>query len=343
MDKLKQKIKDRLGEKKTTSLKKSLKVARIVKNVICWLLIAVLTTAVIIFMITKLSGGTPNIFGYSFHRIVSGSMEPELSIGDVIVCKRVTDASDISVGDIITFQGDKRFENQKVTHRVLVAPYDDGRGNTVLVTKGDANEKDDGEIKFQSVESKSVAKMAFLRDVYDFFFSQWGLIIFIVLLLLIFFDEILNIVRLTVASSEQDETESFEEIVERIKREQLEASKAAELPSEVSDQSSPEDREKPEPDTADSSAEPAEEIVKPERTKEQSKEESKKTTDKNKQKIPKPKDKSKQQTNNNSNKHNNKQNNKQKNAKSGKKQTKSSGNASAKKKPKKESKKRKKR
>ena len=222
MNKLKQRIKDRLGEKRTASLKKALKIARVVKNVICWLMIAVLTLAIVVFMITKINGGSPTLFGYSIHRIVSGSMSPELEIGDVIVGKQVTDTSDVSVGDIITFQGDSRFDNQKVTHRVLVAPYSNGSGNTVVVTKGDANEIDDGEISFSDIKSKCIAKVVFLKDIYNFFFSQWGLITFIVLLLLIFLDEIINIVKLIVSGREQEHTETLYEIVERLQREQQE-------------------------------------------------------------------------------------------------------------------------
>ncbi len=222
MKKLKEKIKTSLGEKRTASLKKALRIGRIVKNVVCWSLIAILTVAIVIFMITKISGGTPTVFGYTLHRIVSGSMEPELKIGDVIVGKKVTDTVDVHVGDIITFQGDSRFDNQKVTHRVMVSPYDNGKGKIVLVTMGDANLVDDGEIDFNDVESKLVMKLNVLRDIYDFFFSQWGLIVFIFLLVLIFFDEIINIVKLSVSRAEQDDTESIQEIVERIKREQLE-------------------------------------------------------------------------------------------------------------------------
>lgn len=263
MKRIKQSIKDKLGKKKTASLKKALKVGRIIKNIICWTLIAVLTAAIVIFMTTKISGGTPTVFGYSIHRIVSGSMEPTLEIGDVILSTEVKDTSDVHVGDIVTFQGDSRFDNQKVTHRVLVSSYDDGKGNIVIVTKGDTNAIDDGEINFSDVESKFVAKVSFLSDIYNFFFSPWGLIIFIFLLLLIFFDEILNIIRLSVNASDHEDTESFEEIVERVKCEQLEEERKKRLSAEMSkisdiSESEPEKQEEPEP-TAESEEELTEE------------------------------------------------------------------------------------
>lgn len=49
MKKLKQIIRDKLGDKNTAVLKKALNIARIVKNVVCWIMIALLTLAVITF------------------------------------------------------------------------------------------------------------------------------------------------------------------------------------------------------------------------------------------------------------------------------------------------------
>lgn len=276
MKKLKEKIKNKLGEKKTAKLKKSLHVARIVKNIVCWTLIAILTVAVVVFMLTKVSGGSPTLFGFSLHRIITGSMEPELMIGDVILSKEIKDPSDIGIGNIITFQGDARFDNQKVTHRVLVAPYDDGKGNLVLVTKGDANQKDDGVINYADVESKYLSKLDFLRVLYNFFFSTGGFLVFIFLLLLIFFDEIVNIIKLTIGAAKEEDTESFQEIVERVKREQLEEMKkkrAAEKEKEAkqneasdSDESVLDDAEKsdlslseaPQPEEAETGEQPSE-------------------------------------------------------------------------------------
>ena len=220
MNKLKEKLKNKLGEKKTAALKKALNIARIVKNVVCWTLVAILTLAIVVFMVTKLSGGSPQLFGYSIHRIVSGSMEPALEVGDVIINKAVSDPSDIKYGDIVTFKGDADYDNQRVTHRVVTTPFENSRGEIVLVTKGDANEVDDGEIDFNNVESKYLTKAVFLKSIYDFFFSKWGLIVFIALLLLIFFDEIVNIVKLIVAGRQEEEKpESLYEVIERLQRE----------------------------------------------------------------------------------------------------------------------------
>lgn len=258
MNKLKEKIKDRLGEKKTAVLKKALNVTRIIKNVVCWVLIAILAIAVIIFMFTKINGETPKLFGYTLHRIVSGSMKPELEVGDVIISKEIKETSEIAVGDIVTFQGDARFEDQKVTHRVLVAPYDNGRGSTVIVTKGDANIDDDGEISVGSVESKYHSKIDFLKKIYDFFFTPWGLLVFIFVLLLIFFDEIMNIIRLSTQSAKENNDETLNEIIERVRREQLEEARerTEEKEAQIAEQSTLSSSQGQEQDDAETSSAP---------------------------------------------------------------------------------------
>ncbi len=223
MKKIKQKIIAKIGEEKARKLKKVLNVARIVKNVICWTIIVVLAFAVITFLLQRVNGSTPSIFGYSLQRIETGSMEPELLVQDVILSRQISDESEIAVDDIVTFQGDSRFDNRKVTHRVLFAPYIDGEGEWAIVTKGDANYVDDGPVKLDKVESKMIRKMTFLRDLYSFFFSPWGLIIFIFLMILIFFDEVMNLVRIFSGKyEERTDAESIGQIIERIRREDAE-------------------------------------------------------------------------------------------------------------------------
>ena len=253
MNKLKQFIKNKIGEENSAKLKKALPAIRIVKNAVCWVLVAILVIAVITFLLTRLSGKSPSIFGYSLHRIVSGSMEPELEVGDVLLNRDITDISDIHIGDVVTFSGLEEFENQEVTHRVLVAPYDDGKGNVVIVTKGDANNVDDGEIGVEHVKSKTIAKLGFLKWIYNFFFSVWGLIIFILLLLLIFIEEIVSIFRISSDRDEAEEPETFRETMRRIEREEREKSeqKKAKRKSEESREETGSDDHKPAPRRAD--------------------------------------------------------------------------------------------
>ena len=168
--KIKEKFVNIIPKKHKPVIKKSLSVIRIVKNIVCWTLIAVLAFTLVTFLLTRISGGTPSFFGYTVHRISSGSMEPTLMVGDVILDKEMSDINEIREDDIITFQGGAQYNNNLVTHRVIRGPYSEN-GIVMLRTKGDANDVEDLPIYGDDVRSKFVTKINFLAGLYSFFFS----------------------------------------------------------------------------------------------------------------------------------------------------------------------------
>lgn len=183
--------------------------------------IIILSFAVITFLLTRFAGGTPSLFGYTLQRVSSGSMVPELEVGDVILSRNVGESDELKVDDIITFDGSDQFGEKNVTHRIIVAPYE-ANGVVMLQTKGDANYIADNPIAFSRVQSLMLKKLDFLRTIYDLFLSPWGLIIFIALLLLVFFDELMNIIKIATGNYRDEDEESISEIIERIQREDME-------------------------------------------------------------------------------------------------------------------------
>ena len=110
----------------------------------------VLSSAVLIIAVTvclvvtvqTLVNGYTRFFGYSVFRVVTGSMEPTMSVGTVLICKN-TDIDDISVGDIICFRSrESSHYGYIVTHRV-VSVQTDGTGRKYLESRGDANVSSD--------------------------------------------------------------------------------------------------------------------------------------------------------------------------------------------------------
>ena len=175
---------------------KIFKIINIVKDVVCWTLVACLALTILMFFFSKVSGNVPSLFGYSVYRVSSGSMEPELSVGDVILSHEVKNPQELKIGDIITFEGSGELSGKIITHEVIKAPYINDDGVCMLQTKGTANKIPDAEIRGDSVISIMVCELAFLPIFYNFFLSPWGFIIFIALLIIIFSDEVLNIVKI---------------------------------------------------------------------------------------------------------------------------------------------------
>ena len=82
-------------------------------------------------------------FGYSIFEIVTGSMEPTLSINDYIIVKNT---DNISEGDIITYKE----ENTFIAHRVIKINGDE------MITQGDANNSTDKKISKSMIIGKVV-------------------------------------------------------------------------------------------------------------------------------------------------------------------------------------------
>lgn len=193
---------------------------RIIRKIFFWLIIVLLAVALISFVLIRVNNGTPTVLGYSIQRVSSRSMEPTFEIGDIFLSKSVNEPDEIDVGDIVTFKGDSNYEFKNVSHRVIKAPAKHSDGEYYLVTKGDANEVDDGEIAFSDVRSMFLTKLDFLNRLYDFFLSPWGLLIFIAALIMIYFDELMTIAKVLTGNYNAEENEEFREEIERERQEE---------------------------------------------------------------------------------------------------------------------------
>ena len=97
----------------------------------------------------------PSLFGFKTFQIVSGSMEPELSVNDIVIVKKVKQKK-IKEGDIITF---KNRYGEIVTYRVYYVARNT-QNDQVYGTKGDANNtEDDGQVSYENIEGKYVGKI----------------------------------------------------------------------------------------------------------------------------------------------------------------------------------------
>ncbi|WP_164512791.1 signal peptidase I [Leucobacter chromiireducens] len=100
----------------------------------------------------------PRLLGGDSLTVLSGSMEPTFSPGDVVVVKGVDEGavcSDIGVGDIVTFFPEPN-DPALITHRVIgktVGTFEDGT-SCRLITQGDANSDVDEPISPAQVRGK---------------------------------------------------------------------------------------------------------------------------------------------------------------------------------------------
>ncbi len=205
--------------KEPAEKKDRLKPLRIIKNIVLGVLIAFLTAVLIMSVVSRASDKTPSLFGYSLFRVSSGSMSPELEVGDVILVKSC-DGSDVKNGEIVTYLATSgEMSGRMITHRVIKEPYLNG-DEYYIVTKGDANESSDDPVKTSQIEGRFLYKIGILKYLFDFFVTPWGLLAIIVLILLAFSNEIVVFVKsLFGIGYDTDDKERVEEIIERYQRE----------------------------------------------------------------------------------------------------------------------------
>lgn len=181
----------------------ALRVLKIIRTIFIYLLAVGIIIAALLFA----SSNTPNksLFGYRYYTVLTPSMEPTYSVGDMVFVK-IEKADSINVGDVITFNPSSDSEAY-LTHRVTekLTNYD-GTGVTCFRTKGDANDTEDD---FLLDEGRVIGRVKFgipwLGSIVRFVQLRWYLVVPLIILVFVFFK------LLSVYFSRDDEEAESEE------------------------------------------------------------------------------------------------------------------------------------
>jgi len=147
-----------------------------IKKILC-IPIFILLFSLLLYNIVLITGAiinpdkTPSFFGIKTYVIVSGSMQPEINIGDMVVVKEVND-TELNVGDIISYRNGQSV----VTHRIHQINYVNGKKE--YITKGDYNNTQDSIIiTIDSIEGKVIKTFKGIGHISLFLQSKYSIII----------------------------------------------------------------------------------------------------------------------------------------------------------------------
>lgn len=146
-------------------------IKRILTIVITIILVTIFTYNVYnIINIKVLKKDTTPVFGYSMLEVVSGSMEPTIHVGDMIIIDLL--GNNFQENDIVTFKDEN---GALVTHRIISL-----NGNE-MITKGDNNDSEDPVNTTDTIIGKYVTRISGLGRILAAFKSPltMGLILFI--------------------------------------------------------------------------------------------------------------------------------------------------------------------
>lgn len=96
----------------------------------------------------------PNVLGYKPFIVLSGSMETEIHVGDLIITKNIN-PKNLKIDDVIAFRDE---ENTVTTHRII--DIVEKEGTNYFVTKGDNNSSQDKNlVEYKDVEGIYVTRI----------------------------------------------------------------------------------------------------------------------------------------------------------------------------------------
>lgn len=182
-----------------------------------WSIVTTVLVVLVVLCAVFLMGS--RLMGYRVYTVITGSMEPELSVGDLLYVKPV-DPSSIKVGDDITFVLNE--DLVVATHRVVRIDAEKKH----FYTKGLANDIEDDPVHFKNVLGVVEFAIPKLGYVSDFIQNPPGMYITIaagaVLIILVFLPDFLPKKKEEEVASEevsaaQDENARLKEELEALK------------------------------------------------------------------------------------------------------------------------------
>lgn len=188
-------------------------------NFISVLLIVASVCVLLTVVLTK-KGEAPNLFGYTFFRVMTGSMEPQIPVDSFIVVKHV-DPESLKENDIISFYSkDPSLQGAVNTHRI-VRIEKDAQGKGTFITKGDANNIED---RYGTPFGNVIGKVIFSSTgVGKFVRLVSNPLIFVPLVIIPLFIMLIKSLVQSISAAkkiaQQEEEEAVREAIEKIRRE----------------------------------------------------------------------------------------------------------------------------
>lgn len=150
------------------------RIGMILRGIVFFLLAAVIAVNVVL-LVKRLvyKEELPSVFGCSVVTVLSGSMEPEFSPGDMLIIKK---ENAYQTGDVVTYEQQGSF----ITHRIIE------QDETSFLTKGDANNAPDGaRIRYADIYGTVLFVLPGMGNVALFLKSPLGALVLIAAFLLL--------------------------------------------------------------------------------------------------------------------------------------------------------------
>ena len=148
---------------------KKKQIKAVIRTVVIAMVAAVVGLNLYLINAAKLGGDTvPMPFGVGAAVVLSGSMEPELSVGDFLI---IAERDSYDLNDVVVYQDGR----MAVTHRIVSITDEE------VITKGDANNTNDAPITREQIKGEVVFAIPFVGYLVNIIKSPIGTLCIIAL------------------------------------------------------------------------------------------------------------------------------------------------------------------
>lgn len=144
----------------------------------------------------KINNTQPHVLGFTFHIVVSDSMEPQIDRGDFII-GRGADKQDIKEGDYIIFKSpDPSLKGKTIVH--MVDEIYTQNGEIHFITTGIKQGAQPDQYPVKDIIGKYCGKSAFLGKIFLFFSKTENILffLFIIFITIVIIRQVKNIVEI---------------------------------------------------------------------------------------------------------------------------------------------------
>lgn len=182
---------------------KALKTIGTVLNVVITVVLVVIILGASVLAITarRSPDKIPTVMGRKVLTVLSGSMEPRIHTGDVIIVNPLRATDEIKEGDVVTFRV-KDKPDMLITHRIVGTILVNGKP-LAFTTKGDANDSPDlSPIGRDQVLGKYQSRVLYAGYLTQFMHKPIGIVVLLILPGVILIGSEVRKIYLTLAEAE---------------------------------------------------------------------------------------------------------------------------------------------
>ena len=160
------------------------KIIKIILIILYQILVIIAFILMAVIILQRVSNSNQSIGGYRIFRVVTGSMEPEYGIGEVVISKEVN-PKDIKVGDDIVYLGKIGEYAGKIIMHNVVGINTDENGNLIFHARGlQSNSAEDPNIQADQIYGVVKFKSNILTVLYNLATNIYTVFFIIIILVL---------------------------------------------------------------------------------------------------------------------------------------------------------------